>query len=81
MRIPRGKLAKVWMGSEPYLLPSREEPYVFKSPYFSIQPIEDNVYFEDACAPIIIHGPIKRLIPKTGEVAITYNNGNLGKNF
>jgi regulator of protease activity HflC (stomatin/prohibitin superfamily) len=77
LRIPKGKIAKIWMGSEPYLLSSREDPYVFKSPYFSIQPVSEEVYFEDASTPVIIHGPIKRLIPKTGEVAITYNNGNL----
>lgn len=77
LRVPKGKIAKIWLGNEPYLLESKEEPYIFNTPYFSLERKSEAELFEDAFSEVIIHGSIKRLVPKTGKVAITYNNGNL----
>lgn len=77
LRVPKGKLAKIWLGNEPYLLESRSEPYIFNSPLFKLEPKSNDEILEDAFSEVIIHGSIKRLVPKTGKVAITYNNGNL----
>ncbi len=76
VRVPAGKMAAVWLGQTPMLLEARDTPYVFNSPYFSINKQGDD-YFLDATSRCIIHGSIKRLMPHTCEVAITYNNGNL----
>jgi len=77
LRVPKAKIAKVWLGNEPYLLESRNEPYVFNTPYFSIVRKSDKELFFDASAEVLIHGSIKRLQPKTGQVAITFLNGTL----
>lgn len=84
LRIPRGKIAKIWIGTRPYILESRTEPYVFNTPLFKLEPKVSRVdnqrqtmNFEDASERIIEHGTIKRLLPRTGEVAVTYKNGNL----
>lgn len=90
--IPQGKVAKVWFGTKPVILESKSEPYIFDDPNFKLSPKNVNVnvnangpvngqanitYFEDSFAEVILHGSIKRLMPKTGTVAITYNNGTL----
>lgn len=77
LRVPAGKIAKIWLGSEPRLLESRPEPYIFNTPYFELVKTQQGRIFEDASAKQIEHGSLKRLIPYTGEVAITYNNGKL----
>lgn len=80
LRVPRGKVAKIWIGSTPYLLESRAEPYVFDDPTFTVMYRENNQrrdYFFDASDRLIEHGSIKRILPRTGEVAITYDNGRL----
>ena len=77
LRVPSGKIAKVWIGSIPVLLEARREPYVFNNPAFRIEPRTNNDYFFDATTPCITHGSIKRLMPITGEVVVTYNNGQL----
>eukprot|EP01120_Amphizonella_sp_Union-15-10_P013322 TRINITY_DN6164_c0_g1_i1.p1 TRINITY_DN6164_c0_g1~~TRINITY_DN6164_c0_g1_i1.p1 ORF type:complete len:574 (+),score=133.17 TRINITY_DN6164_c0_g1_i1:43-1722(+) len=83
LRIPRGKIAKIWIGPKPYLLDSKIKPYIFNDPLFHLEPkinpatrqrIEN---FEDAHQKLIVHGSIKRLLPRTGEIAIAYDNGQL----
>jgi regulator of protease activity HflC (stomatin/prohibitin superfamily) len=79
VRVPQGKIAKVWDGQRAQLLSSSEQPYVFNSPYFSLEPNSKNplINFEDASDNLIVHGPIKRIIPSTNTVAVTYDNGQL----
>lgn len=76
LQVPKGKLAKVWLGMTPILLESRPEPYVFNSPYFKIDKVNDEL-FVGTEMKYIAHGSLKRLMPRTGEVAVTYNNGKL----
>jgi hypothetical protein len=81
LRVPPGMVAKVTVDGEPKLLESRAEPYEFNTLYFNLVG-ERNAQgevscFEDAASRLIINGNLKRLIPHTGEVAITYNNGKL----
>lgn len=80
LRVPRGKVAKIWLGSTPHLLEAREEPYIFNDPTFKIMFTQENQqrnYFYNASDRLIEHGSIKRILPRTGEVAVTYDNGRL----
>ncbi|EGC35741.1 prohibitin domain-containing protein [Dictyostelium purpureum] len=80
LRIPAGKIAKVWVGTQPKILESRREPYIFDDPQFKLVAPEGAVkasLFLNSSDTFIEHGSIKRIIPHTGEVAITYNNGIL----
>lgn len=78
LQIPKGKVAKVWLkATKPMLLETNDDPYVFTDPSFRLDQKNKDVYFEEASERIIVHGSIKRIMPRTGEVAITYNNGNL----
>lgn len=80
VRVTAGNVAKVWIGSEPVILEARKMPYVFTSPLFRYEynKIDDKQYlYHQATEKLIVHGSIKRLIPHTSEVAVTYNNGNL----
>ncbi|EKD70214.1 MAG: hypothetical protein ACD_46C00599G0003 [uncultured bacterium] len=77
LRVPAGSIAKVWVGTVPYFLEARAEPYVFNDPLFRLERKNGNELFFSATEALIQHGSKKRLIPKTGEVAITYNNGKL----
>lgn len=77
LRVPAGKVAKVWIGSESLLLESQVDPYVFNTSYFELVKTTKGDLFEDASSKLIQHGSLKRLIPYTSEVAVTYNNGKL----
>jgi regulator of protease activity HflC (stomatin/prohibitin superfamily) len=82
LRVPAGKVARAWVGTEPRILESRREPYVFVDSQFKLLTHDSrssklDQLFENATAQYIEHGSIKRIIPHTGEVAITYNNGIL----
>jgi len=83
LRIPSGKLAKVWVGSVPKILESRPDPYIYNDAQFRLVTRDDKIgdkvaaYFYNATERYIEHGSIKRIIPHTGECAITYNNGIL----
>jgi len=84
LRVPSGKLAKVWIGSVPRIFESNADPYIFNDPQFRLVTRDDKAsgdkagsYFYSATERYIEHGSIKRIIPHTGEVAITYNNGIL----
>lgn len=77
LRVPSGKIAKVWLGStKSILLESSNTPYEFCDPTFSIVKNGDDL-FVDATTQYILHGSTKRLLPKTGQVAVTYDNGKL----
>lgn len=76
LRIPAGCVAKIWIGNRPVLLESREEAYVFDSPLFQLSKNGDHTFFK-ATEELIQHGSIKRVMPHTGRVAVTYENGNL----
>jgi len=77
LRIPEGRMAKVWFGNRPRLLESKPEPYIFNDPRFRLTRKNEGYMYEFSDAEVIVHGPIKRLLPRTGKVAITYNNGQL----
>lgn len=77
LRIPDGKIAKIWRGAEAFLLHARKEPYVFDDPMFRIEKNSQGQLFFDATARLIKHGSTKRVMPHTGEVAVTYKNGVL----
>jgi len=77
LRVPAGMLAKIWIGATPHLLESREEPYVFDTALFRLDRKDANNLFYSATDDLITHGSTKRVMPRTGQVAITYNNGNL----
>jgi hypothetical protein len=77
LQIPRGKVAKIWKGSIPELLEAREMPYLFEDQTFRVEPHSADETFASSTESAIIHGSIKRLMPKTGEVAITFDNGRL----
>lgn len=78
LRVPKGKIAKGWINdTQPILLEYREKPYLFKDGIFKpcLQSIKGS--FEDTSKQVIVHGSIKRLLIKTGQVAITYKNGQI----
>ncbi|KAM9995483.1 hypothetical protein ACTFIY_001668 [Dictyostelium cf. discoideum] len=80
LRIPAGKIAKVWIGTQPHILESRRDPYVFVDAQFKLvspDGAKKAQLFESSSCTYVEHGSIKRIIPHTGEVAITYNNGIL----
>ncbi len=77
LRVPKGKIAKVWVENKPLLLEYQDQPYQFTTPYFKIEPASRDELFFDATVQKIVHGQIKRIIPHTGEVAVTYDNGTL----
>jgi len=77
LRVPAGMIAKIWIGATPHLLESREEPYVFDTPLFRLDARDANNLFYAATDELITHGSIKRVMPRTGQVAVTYENGNL----
>jgi len=86
LRVPSGKVAKVWLGTEPQIVESRKDPYVYIDPQFRLETRntgdsgatdKNSQYFHNAIERYIEHGSIKRIIPHTGEVAITFDNGIL----
>lgn len=78
IQVPEGKVAKVWLDpSTPRLLESRREPYVYSNPGFQVQRHTDKEWFADTTERLITHGAIKRILPRTGEVVVTYDNGKL----
>ncbi len=79
LRVPRGKIAKVWIDNQPQLLEYQDKPYTFDNPTFLLDPKQRDplVLFEDEDAELICHGSLKRLLPRTGSVAVTYDAGKL----
>jgi hypothetical protein len=58
LRIPPGKLAKVFIDNKPEILVSRDEAYTFNSPYFRLEAENDNDPYIDQSLPFINHGTI-----------------------
>jgi hypothetical protein len=81
LRVPPGTVGKVTVNGQPQLLESRAEPYEFDTLYFNlVGPRNEQGQincFEPSTSRLITNGNLKRLIPRTGEVAITYDNGQL----
>jgi len=84
LQVPKGKIATVWVGAKPVLLHFRPEPYIVLDNLFRLEPksqegneVARDDLFYDANEEIIRHGSIKRIIPPTGHVAVTYENGRL----
>jgi len=78
LRVPAGKVALIWIGSKAQILEDTTKCYRFNDPLFRLQEAKKaGSYFYKATEQCIIHGSIKRIIPHTGQVAITYDNGNL----
>ena len=77
LQVPFGKLAKIWLGSKPLILEANDHPYLYKNPAFSLSLSATKENFENASEQLIVHGCLKRIIPQTGEVAITYDNGSI----
>lgn len=83
LQVPKGKIATVWVGAKPVLLYFRPEPYIVLDNLFRLEPKtkegnhDARDLFYDANEEIICHGSIKRIIPPTGHVAVTYENGRL----
>jgi len=59
------------------LLEAQTEPYVYNSSTFRVEGEQNNQIFSDATDELIVHGSMKRVIPMTGRIAITYDCGNL----
>lgn len=77
LRIPAGYVAKIWIGACPFILESRATPYVFNSNLFELVKSSNDDLFFNATSELLIHGSIKRVMPRTGRVAIAYENGTL----
>ncbi len=77
LRIPVGKIATITLNNVPQLLEGRSEPYFYNTPYFSLIMKSEQEYYHSAAERLIQHGPIKRVMPQTSEVAISYDKGQL----
>ena len=77
LTVPSGKIAKIILNGDAFLLESRTEPYLFQSSRFELVPKDDVQLFHDATEKLIVHGSIKRVMPDTSDVAIAYDNGHL----
>ncbi len=85
LQVPKGKIATVWVGPKPVLVYHRNEPYVVLDNLFRLEArananaknrSSDDLFFS-ANTEIICHGSIKRIIPRTGHVAVVYQDGHL----
>lgn len=77
VRVQKSQIGLFWLDNLPLLLEARQEPYVFKSTNCRLMEWKSGTVFADTAANLIVHGPIKRILPQTGQVAITYNGGHL----
>lgn len=69
----------VQVDNVPLLLEASKDAYEFNTPYFKLEPCRRNpaLLFEDSTEKLIEHGSLKRVMPRTGEVAIVYDTGKL----
>lgn len=74
LRVPPGKVAAVMVDNQPFILESRETPYVFKTQQFSLSAPEGQ-HFYDANSKSITVGSKKRLLPDLNEVAVINRHG------
>lgn len=77
IRVPAGKVLKLFIQNRPVLLESRAEPYVFDDATVTLGGKTFNESLEDATKNLILFSSLKRFMVKTGEQAIVYNYGNL----
>lgn len=80
LNIPEGKLAKIKINNKYYLLQAREETYVFDDPSFALSYDQENnvrTNYVNANSALINHGPITSVLPRTGQVAVAFDNGNM----
>ena len=77
LRVREGKLAKLWKGTAACILEARAEPYVFNDPQVRIEMSDGEPLFVDATEPLVMHGALKRLLPRVGTVAIVNKGGSL----
>ncbi len=62
IRVPKGKLAKIWIGNVPKILPYQEEPYTFNDPLVKF---DRDTGFVSEYEPYIKHGTIHIIrVPK-----------------
>ena len=69
IRVPAGKIGKVWFGNTPELLEARDEPYEFRDPQFRLEESKRTDRFEDVAAEYINHGTIHRVRVPQGKLA------------
>jgi len=69
LRIPTNKYAKISIGADAYILPGRQQPYVFNDPLFKLAPKSDNTIFHDQTEQYIHHGIIHILRVPVGKLA------------
>ena len=77
VRVKQGQIGLFWLDGTPLLLEARQEPYVFHSTNCDLMEWKQGSTFAETSASIICHGPIKRILPQTGQVALTYDSGKL----
>lgn len=77
MRVPAGKVLKLYINNKPALLESREQPYIFNDPMVRLAAKTFALSLDDATKNLIEVGSLKRIAPRTGEKAILYNKGKI----
>lgn len=77
LRVPAGKVLKIWDNGEPVLLEHRKEPYKYHDPnvYLAGNNYADSLI--DATESLVVHGSIKRIITNTGFKTPIYESGAL----
>lgn len=76
IRIPKGKIGKVWVNNVPRLLTAEREVYEFTTPYFATSG-PNLTWLVDVNSKLIVHGSIKRVLPVTGECCVCSEFGRL----
>src|SRR5262249_14826149 len=69
LRVPIGKLAKIWIGQEAKILKGQNEPYIFHEPQFELVRDKENEFLFDQSNPYINHGTTHILRVPTGKFA------------
>lgn len=70
LRIPAGKICKIWVGSEAFILTGRKDPYVFNSPLLKVvKNAADNSLYFDQNTNYIEHGTTHILRIPVGKLA------------
>jgi len=80
LQLPKGNVATIWKGPIPEILEAADEPIIFNDATFRLETkISEGkeILYHDATDEKIIHGSIKRLMPRTGTVLVSYNGGEL----
>lgn len=75
LRVPAGKVLKIWDNSEPVLLEHRKEPYEYQDPNVILAGQNYQGALANATDAVIEHGSIKRIITSTGFKTPIYEGG------